>query len=261
MGVQLNFNATTVEPTGSLDPIPPADYPVVLTDSEVCETRNRDGHYLKLTFRVEGGEHAGRQLFENLNLWHPNPVASEIAWRELSGLCHAANVMQVQDTGQLHGIPVMAKVKIEKGKDGYDDSNRISGFKNINEAGGAGAGAPQGAPAQAPGGAPPQQPPGQGAQPPQGGAAPWQQPGQQGAPAQGQPPQQAAPPAQPPQQAAPPQQAQPPQQTQEQPAQQAAPPQGDGNGGGTPPWMQGQNQAPQGGNNAGGAPPWAQGQQ
>ena len=50
----------------------------------------------------------------------------------------AAGVLQVDDTAQLHGRPVRAKVKIRKDPSGqYEEQNEVSGFEA-----GAGAAAP-----------------------------------------------------------------------------------------------------------------------
>lgn len=178
MTVQLNFNAQTVEPQQSLEAVPAGEYTVILTESEPKETSSGGNHMLKCTFEITEGDCKGRKVFENMNLWHSNAVASEIAWRKLSALCHAAGVLQVQDTGQLHNIPVTAVVKVENDPE-YGKQNRITSFK-------AAGGAAQAGPAQAPAAAPqqpaPQQAPNQAPAPQQ---APPQQPQQ--APAQQQP--------------------------------------------------------------------------
>jgi hypothetical protein len=125
----LNFDATTVEPNTGFDPIPPGRYNVMLTDSDYMPTKAGDGHYLKLTFKVIEGEYINRLIWSNLNLDNPNPKAVEIAQRELSALCRACDRLQIDDSQELHGIPISAQVKIRKGTGGYADQNTISAFK------------------------------------------------------------------------------------------------------------------------------------
>lgn len=133
---QLDFNAQNVAPaTGTPDPVPAGWYNVVMVGSERKPTKAGDGAYLECTFKVIDGPYAERQLWERLNLWNGNPVAVEIAYGELSAIAHAVGVLQVQDSQQLHGLPLKAKVKYKAAdpEGGYDASNEIGAYRNINE--------------------------------------------------------------------------------------------------------------------------------
>lgn len=250
---QLNFDARQVDPQQSFEPIPAGWYNMMIVESEMKPTSNGQGAYLQLSLKVVDGQYAGRQVFDRLNLQNQNPVAAEIAYKRLSAYCHATGVIQVQDSQQLHGIPLKARVSVRTDSTGqYDPSNEIKAVKHINEETGTTA-----APAQQGFQAPPQQAPAQ-QFPQQGFQQPQQAPQQQWQ----QPPAQQAP--------APQQFQQPVQQPQfQQPAPQQAPAQG---GAQTPPWMQGQQapaqaaqpapqQAPQAAPAAGPTPPWAQARQ
>ena len=282
---QLNFDATQVEPDTGFDTVPAGWYNASIDESDIKPTKDGAGSYLQCRFNILDGQYRGRKLFARLNIRNANAQAQEIALRQLSAIGHAVGVLHIQDSQQLHGLPLKLKVKIRKGDDNYEDQNEIISYKNINEpvetVGAGGAGAPA-----AGFGAPPQQP--QGFAPPaqQGFQPPAQQPPQQFAP-QGQPPQQFqqpqtqfAPPQGDPNAGAPQQPwAQPPMQQmapQQDPANpfQGQPPQGQQpwNGGAVPqqgaPAGQPQQQAPQdpalqAGVAAaqGAAPPWAQPQQ
>lgn len=246
---QLNFDASQVDPQQSFEPIPAGWYNMMIVESEMKPTSNGQGTYLQLSLKVVDGQYAGRQVFDRLNLQNQNPVAAEIAYRRLSAYCHATGVIQVQDSQQLHGIPLKARVSVRTDSTGqYDPSNEIKVVKHINEETGTTA-----APAQQGFQAPAQQAPApqQGFQ--QAPQQQWQQPPAQQAPAPQQ--QQFQQPAQQPQF--------------QQPAPQQAPAQG---GAQTPPWMQGQQapaeaaqptpqQAPQQAPAAGPTPPWAQARQ
>ncbi len=71
------------------------------------------------------GAYAGRKLFDRLNLINANPTTVEIAQRTLSAICHAVGKMQVDDSEQLHLIPLIADVKVQPPKNGYDASNTL----------------------------------------------------------------------------------------------------------------------------------------
>lgn len=210
---QLNFDATQVEPDTGFDTVPAGWYNVSIDESDLKPTKDGAGTYLQLRFNILDGQYKGRKLFARLNIRNNNSQTQEIALRQLSAIGHAVNVLHIQDSQQLHGLPLKVKVKIRKGDDNYEDSNELISYKNINEpveTVGA-AGGSQQMPPQGGFGAPPQgfQPPAQQPQTQQG----WQQPPQQ----------QTQPPAQ--QQWTPPQQEQQPQ-TQQQPQ------------GGQQPWSQ-----------------------
>jgi Protein of unknown function (DUF669) len=264
---QLNFDASTVAPnTGTQDAIPAGWYNVQIDQSEMKPTKDGSGAYLELRLAVLDGQYVGRKVFARLNLRNNNATAVEIAYKDLSAICHATGVMQVQDSSQLHGRPMKIKVSVRAATGEYEASNEVKAYKNINEnVGGPVAGATAAGSATPWGAAP------QAAAP---AAMPWGAPQQPAAPvapaAQFAPPQ---PPAMAPQAPAwqPPAAAQPwaqqpaaPQQAPQQFQQPAAPvapqqpaPQAAAPAGATPPWMQQVQQVQQPA--AGGAtPPWAQ---
>lgn len=198
---QLGFDATQVQPdAGQLDPVPAGWYNVMVDESEIKPTNDGMGARLACRFQILDGQFVGRKLFTGFNIRNANPVAQEIAFKQLSALAHAVGVLQVQDSAQLHNIPLKVRVKVVPPKDGYDAKNEITAFKNINEqVGNSGAAAgvpaapmapavpnftpPPAVPAAPPQGyapaapaqqfAPPPAQPGYAAAPPQ----PWQQPG------------------------------------------------------------------------------------
>lgn len=216
---QINFDARNVEPDqGRGDPIPAAWYNMAMVESEIKPTGGGTGHALATQFAVLDGLHKGRRVFFNMNIKNANAQTVEIAYKQLSAICHAAQRLTVGDTTELHNIPVKCRVKIRMGDlkdpqnpqgERYDPSNEITSFKNINDqsVGNAAQAAPAAAPAFAPPPAGQQawQPPAQAApqqqqapvqqqqwQPP-ASAQPWQPPAD---PAAAQPQQQFAPPAQ-----------------------------------------------------------------
>lgn len=126
------FDATTVAPREDFSPLPTGEYSAVIIDSDLKPTKKNDGHYLELTFEVRDAEFRGRRVWARLNLDNPNPKAVEIAQRELSAICHATGVMQVNDSVQLHNKPLMIRVEyVEAGGTRTSATNEIKAYKAL----------------------------------------------------------------------------------------------------------------------------------
>ena len=131
---QLNFDANQVKPAEAFEPLPKGWYNMRISESETKPTKAEGGAYLQLTVEVIDGQYANRKVFDRLNLWNANPVASEIAQRRLSAYCHATGVMMLQDSQRLHGIPFKGRISIREDKTGaYEPSNEIKDIKHIND--------------------------------------------------------------------------------------------------------------------------------
>ena len=176
---QLNFDATNVPQADSVDAIPAGWYNAAIDQSEMKPTKDGLGAYLETRFNILDGQYANRKVFTRLNLRNANPVAQEIAYKQLSSICHSVGVIQVADSQQLHGHPLKIKVKVRAATGDYEASNEISAFKNINEqvdavgAALATGGAPWAAPVA------PAMAPAQPAPPPAAAAPAWQAPAAQ----------------------------------------------------------------------------------
>ena len=127
---KLNFNAEDVEPLGSFEPLPIGEYTVVISASEMKETKNKEGQYLQLVYDVvDDGEYRGRKVFDRLNLVNKNATAQEIAQRALSSICRAVGVMHPKDSDELHDKPFTVKIGIRPGNDEYQPTNVVKEYK------------------------------------------------------------------------------------------------------------------------------------
>ncbi len=108
--VALNFDAARVKPSAPLGTVPSGDYPVQITESSMKPTKTGAGQFLLLILRIMSGEYAGRQLQLRLNILNPSNEAVEIAYAELSAICHVTGVVQCQDSTQLHNRQFMVRV-------------------------------------------------------------------------------------------------------------------------------------------------------
>lgn len=144
---QFTFNASNFTPSNaapSRAPLPKGTYPVIVMDSSIKETKAGTGHYIELTMQVIEGQHAGRRLWDRLNISNPNKQAEDIALAALQSLCQAVNVTNMTDTSQLHDKPFSVTVDIDR-KD--ESRNRIMSYQSSGWA--SGASQPAAAPAPA----------------------------------------------------------------------------------------------------------------
>lgn len=126
----LNFNANGIDISNNFEPVPAGDYTVIVTESEVRETKNGTGKYLNLSLEIQGGQFHGRKLWDRLNLWNSNQLAVEIAQRQLAQACHAIGQLQVGDSTELHYKPMTAIVRVRT-EEGREPQNEVRGYKPV----------------------------------------------------------------------------------------------------------------------------------
>lgn len=140
----LKFNAANVAPQTAFDVLPAGDYIAQITESSIKPTKANTGMALNMTWTVLDGQYHGRKIFDRINIQNQNPEAEKIGQSQLSSICHAVGVLNLQDSNQLHGRPAKLKVKIRK-DDQWGDSNEVKGYSAVS-----GASAPAAAPMFAP---------------------------------------------------------------------------------------------------------------
>lgn len=198
MRLQTPFDATSVDPTQGTGQMSVGRHPVVIESSEVKGSKAGDSGYLQLNLRVTDGPGQGEGGPIRLNLYHSNAKTVEIAFKQLSAICHVTGVFRLEDSSQLHNIPFIVDVGPQKDPQ-YTEVKRVYDIRgNEPQKTGTGAGG-----AAQPQQAPQQQAPQQAAQPAWGQQQPQQSQQPQQAPAWGQPGSQQTAPQQAPQQTAP----------------------------------------------------------
>ena len=124
----LNFNTANEEEMDDFTAIPPADYNVQIVKSELKDTQSGDGKRLNFQFKVLDGKFKGRIIFTGLNLVNPNPTAVEISRKELTSICKACGKTEVEDSSELHNIPLTVSVKIKPAQGNYSEQNQITKY-------------------------------------------------------------------------------------------------------------------------------------
>lgn len=136
------FNAAEVQPS-SFEAIPTGTYEAVISNSESRPMKSGNGMGFNLEFEIISGECKGRKVFAWITFEHrTSPDAQRIGREQLSAICRAVGVTQLNDTAQLHNLPLHIVVALDKSD---PTRNIIKGFKAVKSVG-AGAAAPQAAP-------------------------------------------------------------------------------------------------------------------
>jgi hypothetical protein len=126
----VQFDASQVAPQERPAPIPAGIYNARIIESEVKALASGNGEGIRVVWEVLDGPCAARKVFQRINYRHANPKAEQIGQAQLSAICHAVGVLQLQDTTQLHGKPCRIRVKIRKDETGqYDDQNEVNGVE------------------------------------------------------------------------------------------------------------------------------------
>ena len=128
-----NYDASNGETMRSGDCLPAGEYIACIVKSEKRDAKNRGNAYINLEFEVQDGDCRGRHFWTMLNLWNDNQQAVDIAQRELNSICHAIGRLRINDTEELHGIPMRVKLGIKEDKQ-YGPKNVVKGYSSLNSA-------------------------------------------------------------------------------------------------------------------------------
>lgn len=101
--VQLNFDASQVAPSAPPEALETGWYPANITMTEMKPNSKGTGAYLEISHRISAGPATGRTLKARLNLQNPNQQTVDIAYQELSAICHAVGRLRVGTSQELHG--------------------------------------------------------------------------------------------------------------------------------------------------------------
>ena len=121
---QANYAPESTEADAGFDPVPAGDYPVIVVDSELKDTKAGTGKFLKVTFEIFEGPKKNQKLWAQYNLINPNPDAAKIGHSQLKALSEACGKPNAKDSSELHNVPLVARVIIKKSAE-YGDSNEI----------------------------------------------------------------------------------------------------------------------------------------
>lgn len=127
------FVPEDVKSTG-FEAIPAGWYEAELEKSTLKSTKAKDGKYLEFAFKVtEEGDAEGRKIWTNLNIVNKNETAVAIAQSDLKAICESVGFEgELEDTEDLHNIPLMIKVSVKPETAQWPEKNEIKGYKALD---------------------------------------------------------------------------------------------------------------------------------
>jgi len=143
------FNSEEHEEMGTFEVLPADWYVSMIQESTIKPTKKAleekngndelpadqySGLRLNLKFKIMGGEFDGRTLFEGLNIKNPNAQAVEISQKTLTSICKAVGKVSINDSEELHGIPMKIKLGIKPASAQYDAQNTFKAFEKYDGA-------------------------------------------------------------------------------------------------------------------------------
>jgi len=111
----INFNAAEITPTNNFDAIPAGTYEAVISSSESKPMKSGNGMGFNFCFDIVSGPCQGRKVFVWITYEHrTSQEAQRIGREQLSAICRAVGVAQLTDTAQLHNLPLMITVALDR---------------------------------------------------------------------------------------------------------------------------------------------------
>lgn len=152
MQVQWTFNANQYDPNQGFGIHPPAlKVPFTITNTEIKETADKTGGYLSVEFTSPQG------IIRNIyNIRNNSAKAVEIAYGQLSALCRAVNIYQIDGNNEcaaLRGGKGLMDVGYQKGEEpdpAFPDRKGYTELKRVYDVAGNDPSRPQAAQAQQP---------------------------------------------------------------------------------------------------------------
>jgi hypothetical protein len=151
----FDFDETAPLPSGNLDPLPKGKYLAEVVESSWEEheragkqSNGRDGRRVNLTFKVLEGEFEGRLFWDRLDIdresvSNKTGETLKIDYIRFNALVGASEIGRLQDTTQLHGIPVLASLMLDPASGEYKAKNRVTAYHSAAQAAAAPAPRPQ----------------------------------------------------------------------------------------------------------------------
>jgi hypothetical protein len=132
------FDFTDVPDQQSFELLPKGSYKVSITDAKY-DTNAKGNEFAKVTLTVTEGDYKGRKVFDQFMLKNANGPSADpkkdptiIGLQRLKALWICCGKTSMKgELNEFLGCEVLASVKIQEAKDGYDASNKVSYYKPL----------------------------------------------------------------------------------------------------------------------------------
>jgi len=129
----FDFDHTAVDISSNFDPLPAGEYVVEVVGSDLKQTKTNTGEYIALELRVVEGQYENRRVFSNINHRNAKADTQAIGECQLAELIYAVGLKdRLKDTAELHSVPIIARLNIKEGSNGYGPRNNVVAFKPVN---------------------------------------------------------------------------------------------------------------------------------
>ena len=133
LGTTIRADELPESTDGDFAPIPAGEYTVSIAAADLTPTKDGTGQYIKLKLNVIAPTHQGRVLFSNLNIRNQSAKAEEIGRQQLGAVMRAIGLATIEDTDQLIGGTLIAKVDIRTSEQ-YGAQNEVKAYKPLSGA-------------------------------------------------------------------------------------------------------------------------------
>jgi hypothetical protein len=133
LGTTIRADELPESTGGDFAPIPAGEYTVSIAAADLTPTKDGTGRYIKLKLNVIAPTHQGRVLFSNLNIRNQSAKAEEIGLQQLGAVMRAIGLATIEDTDQLIGGTLIAKVDIRTSEQ-YGAQNEVKAYKPLSGA-------------------------------------------------------------------------------------------------------------------------------
>ena len=141
------FNPSDVPPQdNNFDPLPTGWYPAMIDETSQKATKaalkgENNDWYLNVRYTILGDKFANRKVFDMMNLQNSGPNGQqtmEIAYRQLSSICHAIGSGPISDTDEIKDKPMsihlkMIPAKMKNGVEEYPPKNEVNGWQALDQ--------------------------------------------------------------------------------------------------------------------------------
>ena len=126
---KFNFDVSEVDVNEgpSYELLPEGEYTLIGLEAEEKDT-STGGEMIAAKFEVVGGKGNGRWIWMNFNIVNKNETAQRIGRQQLVAWATACGKPEADDTDKLLGKKFKAIIGVQKGTNGYKDSNTIKQF-------------------------------------------------------------------------------------------------------------------------------------
>jgi len=125
------FNSNAVEPSAARDgePLPAGLYTVEITGADIKPLKNGNGTGLNIEFTVVDGPHSKRKVWSFLCIAHSNSQTEQIAQSQLSAICRAVGIAQLDDTDDLFQRVLCVRTKVRPAEGQYEAKAEVTSYE------------------------------------------------------------------------------------------------------------------------------------